>query len=230
MGEKYVEAAKITGYDVRSLANMASLAGCFEVSRRRDNLTWSHHAVVAALDPEEQNRWLDVAATQRLSVADMRIELRSTERRHGEQQRARVNRRGRSYLASSAPSAATGPRRCKPEWRMCRTGNCGMADQLIRTSAGLAERPGGTAPLSPARRKISQRRNSQVWHRLPCSRAQGEWRLQGCAAPSGAAKRPRSRLAPCSAGVGLANGDATRPKPAHLFTGDHVSVASSRRS
>jgi hypothetical protein len=79
-GEKYVEAAKITGYDVRSLANMASLAGCFEMSRRRDNLTWSHHAVVAALDPDEQDRWLDMAAAERLSVADLRIELRSVER------------------------------------------------------------------------------------------------------------------------------------------------------
>ena len=87
-GEKYVEAAKITGYDVRSLANMASLAGCFEFSRRRDNLTWSHHAVVAALDPDEQDRWLDMAAAERLSVADLRIELRSVERQRGTQGRA----------------------------------------------------------------------------------------------------------------------------------------------
>jgi hypothetical protein len=87
-GEKYVEASRITGYDVRSLANMASLAACFEMSRRRDNLTWSHHAVVAALDPDEQDRWLDMAAAERLSVADLRIELRSVERQRGTQERA----------------------------------------------------------------------------------------------------------------------------------------------
>jgi hypothetical protein len=87
-GEKYAEAAKITGYDVRSLANIASLAGCFAISRRRDNLTWSHHAVVAALDPDEQDRWLDMAATERLSVADLRIELRSVERQRDERQGA----------------------------------------------------------------------------------------------------------------------------------------------
>jgi hypothetical protein len=86
-GEKYVEASKITGYDVRSLANMATLAACFEISRRRDNLSWSHHAVVAALDPDEQDRWLDMAAAERLSVADLRIELRSVERQHGTQGR-----------------------------------------------------------------------------------------------------------------------------------------------
>jgi hypothetical protein len=79
-GERYVEAARITGYDVRSLANMASIAASFDISRRRDSLTWSHHAVVAALDPEEQERWLDRAIAERLSVADLRIELRSTER------------------------------------------------------------------------------------------------------------------------------------------------------
>jgi hypothetical protein len=87
-GERYVEAAKITGYDVRSLANIASLAGCFEMSRRRDNLSWSHHAVVATLEPDEQDRWLDLAAAGRLSVADLRIELHSAERRRDARERA----------------------------------------------------------------------------------------------------------------------------------------------
>ena len=91
-GEKYAEAAAITGYDVRSLANMASLAACFEMSRRRDNLSWSHHAVVAALDPDEQDRWLDMAAAERLSVSDLRIELRSVERRRDAQDRACTDR------------------------------------------------------------------------------------------------------------------------------------------
>ncbi len=87
-GEKYVEASRITGYDVRSLTNMASLAACFEISRRRDNLSWSHHAVVAACDPDEQDRWLDMAAAERMSVADLRVELRAVERRRGAQERA----------------------------------------------------------------------------------------------------------------------------------------------
>jgi hypothetical protein len=79
-GRKYVEAAKITGYDPRSLANMASVALSFDLSRRRDNLTWSHHAALAALEPEEQDKWLDRAATDRLSVADLRQELRCSQR------------------------------------------------------------------------------------------------------------------------------------------------------
>src|SRR5687768_3997103 len=43
-GERYGAAARITGYDVQSLMNMAYVAGRFEVSRRRESLSFSHHA------------------------------------------------------------------------------------------------------------------------------------------------------------------------------------------
>jgi hypothetical protein len=79
-GEKYKEASRITGYDVKTLRNIAYVAGAVDVSRRRDNLTWSHHAEVCALDAVEQDRWLDLALTQRMSVADLRIEVRAAER------------------------------------------------------------------------------------------------------------------------------------------------------
>ena len=79
-GEKYKEASRITGYDIQSLRNIAYVAGRVEVSRRRDNLTWSHHAEVSALDPEEQDRWLDLAEAEKMSVSDLRIELRSARR------------------------------------------------------------------------------------------------------------------------------------------------------
>ena len=76
-GEKYVLAARLTRYDVSSLRNMAYVASRFDVSRRRDELSWSHHAEVAALDAAEQDRWLDYAVARRLSVADLRVELRA---------------------------------------------------------------------------------------------------------------------------------------------------------
>lgn len=87
-GEKYTEAARITDYDVQSLRNIAYVAGKVEASRRRDNLAWSHHAEVCALEPEEQDRWLDLAASERMSVADLRIELRAA-RRCGDESAAR---------------------------------------------------------------------------------------------------------------------------------------------
>lgn len=79
-GEKYAEAGRITGYDVKSLRNMAYVSSRFELSRRRDNLTWSHHAALAALDPVEQDDWLDRSIADRLAVADLRIELRAAQR------------------------------------------------------------------------------------------------------------------------------------------------------
>lgn len=76
-GEKYVEAAKVTGYDVASLRNMAWVAAQLDLSLRSDKLTWSHHVLLAPLEPDEQRRWIERAIEARLSVADLRLELRA---------------------------------------------------------------------------------------------------------------------------------------------------------
>src|SRR5256885_7350294 len=75
-GERYVRAARITGYDVQTLMNMVYVASRFDISRRRPNLSFSHHAELAALDPEEQDYWLDRAEAERLSVRSLREEVR----------------------------------------------------------------------------------------------------------------------------------------------------------
>jgi hypothetical protein len=80
-GEKYVEAAKISGYDPKTLRNLVWVASRFELSRRRDNLSWSHHDTLAGLEPDEQEQWLDRASIDRLSVSDLRTELKAHDRR-----------------------------------------------------------------------------------------------------------------------------------------------------
>lgn len=82
-GERYTEAARITGYDPGTLRNTASVAAKFPAPRRRRSLTYGHHADVAALAPEEQDYWLDLATERSLSVADLRTELRAARRRAG---------------------------------------------------------------------------------------------------------------------------------------------------
>jgi len=43
-----------TGFEYSTLANDKSVASKFEFYRRRENLSWSHHAEVAGLEPDEQ--------------------------------------------------------------------------------------------------------------------------------------------------------------------------------
>jgi len=82
-GERYSRAMKLTGYDVQSLMNMVYVASRFEISRRRENLSWSHHATLAPLDVAEQEYWLTRAIAEKLSVADLRVELRGVRRTRG---------------------------------------------------------------------------------------------------------------------------------------------------
>ena len=84
-GEKYAQAAELTGYDEHSLRNMAYVASRFaESSRRRDNLSFSHHAELAALQAAEQDEWLGRAEREKLSVSALRTVLRRERLGRGE--------------------------------------------------------------------------------------------------------------------------------------------------
>jgi hypothetical protein len=74
-GERYDRASRVTGYDQQTLMNMVYVASRFESARRRERLSWSHHAEVAALDVGDQERWLDLAERERMSVRSLRIEV-----------------------------------------------------------------------------------------------------------------------------------------------------------
>jgi hypothetical protein len=75
-GERYARASRITGYDAQTLMNMAYVASRFEASRRRGKLSWSHHVEIAAMEPEEQDHWLERAEADRLSVRCLREGIR----------------------------------------------------------------------------------------------------------------------------------------------------------
>lgn len=79
-GERYVRASRITGYDTQTLMNMVYVASTYDVAQRRPNLSFSHHAELAALPAAERDRWLDLAEANRLSVRCLREELRRVHR------------------------------------------------------------------------------------------------------------------------------------------------------
>jgi hypothetical protein len=80
-GDRYAAAARVTGYDVQSLMNMAYVAGRFDAPRRRVALSFSHHAELAALPLDDQELWLDRAETSRLSVRSLRSARRHSRER-----------------------------------------------------------------------------------------------------------------------------------------------------
>lgn len=75
-GKKYGETYKGwvagLGWDYQTLRNCKYVSANVQMSLRKDNLPWYHHAAVAHLAPAEQQRWLDVAAKKKLSVRLLR--------------------------------------------------------------------------------------------------------------------------------------------------------------
>jgi hypothetical protein len=92
-GEKYKQAIAVTGLDYQTLRNYAWVAGRFDVSRRRDKLSFGHHAELAALSEHEQDEWLDQAERGRWSRNELRTHLRNEKRTRipGGVERVRLN-------------------------------------------------------------------------------------------------------------------------------------------
>jgi hypothetical protein len=74
-GRRYKEGIAITGLEYQTLRNYAMVARRFDVSRRRDGLSFQHHAEVCALQNEEQEQWLDLSVDNSWSKAKLRRAL-----------------------------------------------------------------------------------------------------------------------------------------------------------
>jgi hypothetical protein len=105
-GEKYSRASAITGYDRQTLMNMVYVASRYEISRRRESLSWSHHETLASLEPTEQDSWLGRAVEQKLSVADLRVEIRG----HKRTSDTDPDGKAESELSSDDPASITCPK------------------------------------------------------------------------------------------------------------------------
>lgn len=75
---RYREAIDRTGLDYQTLRNYAWVARRFEQHRRRDGLSFAHHAEVARMSPPEQDYWLRKADQQGWSRNELRRAVRAS--------------------------------------------------------------------------------------------------------------------------------------------------------
>jgi N6-adenosine-specific RNA methylase IME4 len=72
-GQMYEKIIEETGKGYQTCANAKWVADAFaDVSRRREKLSWGHHAEVAGLVPAEADSYLDRAERERWSVRELR--------------------------------------------------------------------------------------------------------------------------------------------------------------
>ncbi|WP_235490540.1 LmbU family transcriptional regulator [Frankia sp. AvcI1] len=75
---RYQEAIERTGLDYQTLRNYAWVARRFEHHRRRDGLSFAHHAEVTRLSTPEQDYWLRKAEQQNWSRNELRRAIRAS--------------------------------------------------------------------------------------------------------------------------------------------------------
>jgi len=81
-GDRYQRGIELTGLEYQTLRNYAMVARRFELSRRRDKLSFQHHAEVCALASDAQERWLDRCEREHLTRNELRYRLRNERQRN----------------------------------------------------------------------------------------------------------------------------------------------------
>jgi hypothetical protein len=75
-GESAYQIAAATGRSERTLANWIWAASKVPRSMRREGLSFTHHVLVAPLDPSAQREWLDRAEREQWSSRELQAALR----------------------------------------------------------------------------------------------------------------------------------------------------------
>jgi N6-adenosine-specific RNA methylase IME4 len=75
----YDELEEITGLERQTIQQYKSVASKLDTNLRSPELSFNHHREVASLAPEKQKQFLDRASEQKLSVRELREEIRKEE-------------------------------------------------------------------------------------------------------------------------------------------------------
>ncbi|GAA0569300.1 hypothetical protein GCM10010172_62070 [Paractinoplanes ferrugineus] len=76
-GDRYQRAVEMVGLEYKTVRNYAWTARRFTLDRRRESLSFQHHAEVARLPEEQQELWLNRAEDLRWSRNKLRLSLRA---------------------------------------------------------------------------------------------------------------------------------------------------------
>jgi hypothetical protein len=82
--DRYLRAIEACGLDYQTLRNYAWVARKFELERRRETLSFQHHAEVSSLSAQEQDRWLDLAEEFNWSRNELRRNIRAHRQQNGQ--------------------------------------------------------------------------------------------------------------------------------------------------
>ena len=80
-GQKYTQALDASGYSYQTLAQAAWVSKALPISRRLENLSWSHHMEVASMEPAEQDAILGKASEHGMSQKELREFVRIYKRK-----------------------------------------------------------------------------------------------------------------------------------------------------
>jgi hypothetical protein len=80
---RYRAAVADTGLEYKTLRNYAMVARRFPSARRRDDLSFQHHAEVCGLSDEAQDFWLDLAVEHGWSKRELRLNVRAASAARG---------------------------------------------------------------------------------------------------------------------------------------------------
>jgi len=75
-GEVYGQALDDTGFSYDTLRADKYVSSRFQLLRRRNNLSWSHHRELAPFDEPEQEKWLDRVVQEGMTRGELRANIR----------------------------------------------------------------------------------------------------------------------------------------------------------
>lgn len=122
-GESYDALSEATGYKVKSLYEYAYVAGSVDFSIRMETLSFGHHQLVAKCAPKDQQRWLQKAADNGWSIAEMRKQMAAANKK-----KARIQDDDWLFGKNNVPKVT---RQMQALWSKARNGDAKARRQFL---------------------------------------------------------------------------------------------------